>query len=173
MAELTPFNDNLNEDDFQKKPLPSGLNVLTILTFIGCGLGLLSSGWSFINAKNAFDTRDQVMEKMNSGQMPGWVKGIMPDMTHFEEMVTKTYENRVPILLLGLVSLGLCFVGAMQMRKRKKEGFLLYTIGELLPIATAAIFIGTFMLTGFAMYIGYAIALIFILLYANQRKNLS
>ena len=113
------------------------------------------------------------MEQMSSGKMPGWVKSIMPDMNHFEEMVTKAYENRIPILLTSLLAAGLCLAGAIQMRKRKKQGFLLYTIGELLPIAITAFFIGTFMLTGTFMYIGIAIGVLFIIMYAGQRKYMT
>lgn len=172
MAELTPLSDNLNMDDFQKKPLPGGLNALTILTYIGCVIAFLGAIWNFYNAKHAYDTRADVIEKMNSGTMPSWAKNMMPDMSHFEEMVTKAYENRIPILLLTLAATALCFIGATQMRKMKKQGFVLYTIGEILPFFTSAFFIGTFVLTGTFAYVGYAIALLFILLYAGQRKNM-
>ena len=173
MAEITAFSDNLNENDYQKQPIPSGINVLTILTFIGCAIGLCLSVFNFFNSKHAFETKDAVIEKMNSGTMPAWAKSMMPDMSHFEELVTKSYENRLPILLLSLIAIGLCFFGALQMRKRKKQGFMLYVIGELvLPVLLSAFFIGTFTLTGGTAYFGYGIAILFILLYAAQRKHL-
>jgi hypothetical protein len=58
------------------------------------------------------------------------------------------------------------------MRQLKKQGFLYYTIGELLPFLTQFLFIGAFAFSGFAMYFGSAIALLFIFLYTMQRKHL-
>ncbi|MBS1752719.1 MAG: hypothetical protein JST34_01605, partial [Bacteroidetes bacterium] len=58
------------------------------------------------------------------------------------------------------------------MRKLKKQGFLLYTIGEVLPFLTQFLFIGAFAFTGVSMYVGIGLALLFILLYSMQRKNL-
>jgi hypothetical protein len=96
----------------------------------------------------------------------------MGDPENMVTMITKSYENRIPIVLLSLVAVALCFYGALQMRKQKKLGFTLYVIGELLPFLTSFLFIGAFALTGFAMYFGTAIALLFILLYFLQRKHL-
>jgi hypothetical protein len=165
-------NDSLSMPDFDAPKMSSGLNVLTILSFIGCGIQFLTSCWGFISSKTSFENKDKVMEQMNSGKMPAWAKSIVPDMNHFEEMVTKTYENRLPILILSLVAVGLCFYGLLQMRKLKKQGFLFYVIGELLPFVTLALFVGTFMLSGVTFFIGVFIAALFILLYALQRKNL-
>ena len=172
MAELTPFNDNLNADDYQKKTLPSGLNALTILTIIWCSITFLLAVWGFAKAKTTYDNKDKAMEQMQNPKMPGWAKAIMPDPAHFEDMTTKNYENRVPILITTLIATGLCFVGALQMRKRKKQGYILYVVGELLPLVCTIFFIGTYMLTGVFGMIGIGIALLFIILYTAQRKNL-
>lgn len=164
--------DVLNYDDNNKPKLSSGLNVLTILTFIGCALQLLGALWSFFTAKKSYDDIDKLSEQMNSDSMPGWAKSMMGDPANMIEMVRKGYENRIPIVLLTIVSVALCFYGALQMRKLKKQGFLLYTIGEILPFLIQVLFIGMFMLSGFAMIFSACIALLFILLYAMQRKNL-
>ena len=172
MNEETNTNDRLNADDFAAEKLPGGLNVLTILTYIGSAISLLGSFYSFATAKTTFDTKDTALEKMNSPEMPAFAKSMMPDPAHFEEMVTKSYENRIPILLISLIAVGLCIAGAMQMRKRKKQGYLLYVIGELLPFVAMIFFIGTFVLTGAGGMIGIGIALLFIILYTMQRKHL-
>jgi hypothetical protein len=164
--------DVLNYDIDNKPKLPSGLNVLTILTFIGCALQLLGACWNFFNAKKSYDEMDKVLEQMNSDSMPGWAKSMMGSPEHFREMITKSYENRVPLLLLALVAVALCFVGAMQMRKLKKQGFTFYTIGELLPFVSQVLFIGAFSMTGFVFYFFVFIAILFISLYAMQRKYL-
>jgi hypothetical protein len=169
-AESTPDNQHFNESI--KPKLPSGLNVLTILTFIGCALQLLGSLWGFFNAKKNYEGLDKLTEQMSSENMPGWVKSMMGDPENMIKTITRSYENRIPIVLLSLAATALCFYGALQMRKLKKQGFPLYTIGELLPFLTQFLFIGAFALTGFAMYFGTAIALLFILLYFFQRKHL-
>ncbi|MEP6711219.1 MAG: hypothetical protein ABJA37_02330 [Ferruginibacter sp.] len=170
-------NENVTQDsihmaEFDKPKLTTGLNVLTILSFIGCAIQLFFTGFGYYNAKTSFDQKDQMLEKMNSADMPKAAKAFMPDPAHFEEMVTKSYENRLPILILGLVAIGLCFYGVMQMRNLKKQGFLFYVIGELLPFVSMVLFIGAFSLAGMGFYIGGFIAILFILLYALQRKNL-
>jgi hypothetical protein len=168
--ETTP--DVLSYDQNTKPKLPTGLNVLTILTFIGCAIQLIGSLWSFFTAKKSYEGLDKLTEQMNSENMPGWAKSMMGDPENMIKMITKAYENRIPIVLLSLVATALCFYGALQMRKLKKQGFTLYTIGELLPFLTQFLFIGAFALTGFAMYFGTGIALLFILLYFFQRKHL-
>ena len=172
MTDYNNTNDSLAANEFEDDKLPTGLNVLTILTFIGSAFALLGGVWNFYSAKKTFETKDKVMEQMTSGSMPSWLKAIMPDMTHFEEMVTKSYENRIPIFILTIVAAILCIVGAMQMRKKQKQGYLFYVIGECLPLITTTFFIGTFTLTGGAAIFGIALTLLFVLLYTLQRKHL-
>jgi magnesium-transporting ATPase (P-type) len=145
--------DTLDNGDFNQPKMSGTLNVITILSIIGCIIQLLGSAWGFFSSKTSFENKDKVIEQMNSGKMPSWAKSMMPDMTHFEEIA-------------------LCFYGVMQMRKLKKQGFLFYVIGELLPFLTSAFFIGTFTLAGTYAVVGFVIAAIFIILYATQRKNL-
>jgi hypothetical protein len=173
MTDYNKTNDSLSANEFETDKLPSGLNVLTILTFIGSAFALLGGMWTFYNAKKTFETKDKIMEQMNSGSMPSWLKSFMPDMTHFEEMVTKSYENRIPILILTLIGAVLCIVGAMQMRKRQKQGYLFYVIGEILPLITSAFFIGFFTMSGTGAIFGIALTLLFIILYTIQRKHLT
>ncbi|MEO6539013.1 MAG: hypothetical protein ABIT07_06100 [Ferruginibacter sp.] len=172
MENETVMQDSITPADFNQPALPPGLNVLTILSFIGCALQLLGIAWNFFNAKTAYDQKDAVMEKMNSAEMPAAAKAFMPDMTHFEEMIVKSYENRLPILIVGLVAFGLCLYGVMEMRKLKKQGFLFYVIGEILPFVSMVLFIGTFSLAGIFFYCIAFIALLFIFLYSLQRKNM-
>jgi hypothetical protein len=164
--------DSLNTADFDKPVLPTGLNVLTILTFIGSGLQILFAVIGFLSAKKSFDEKDKMMAQMNSGEMPGWAKSMMPNMEHYEEMVTKSFENRLPIFILSLVAASLCVYGAIQMRKLKKQGFLFYVIGQLLPFLTSALFIGMFVFGGISFAFITGLTLLFILLYFMQRKHL-
>lgn len=171
---MSTNNDVLdnNNMDKQNEPLPSGLNVLTILTIIWACLSVLFTIYGFFTAKKSYEGKDEAMAKMNDPNMPGWAKSMMPSAANFEVLVTKSYENRVPIALLGLVAIGLCFWGALEMRKRKKQGFLFYVMGTFLPFITSTAFIGFFALTGGMAYFMIALSLLFVGLYAMQRKHL-
>jgi hypothetical protein len=164
--------DLLNNEVPTDNKLPSGLNVLTILTIIWGVISMLSGAWSFFSAAKSYAEKDKTIEMMNSGQIPSFMKSIMPNMEHFEEMITKSYENRIPIMLLTIVAAGLCLWGAIEMRKRKKQGFLFYVIGSFLPFVTSALFIGFFAVTGGAAIFMLALTLLFVGLYAMQRKHL-
>lgn len=164
--------DSIDINEFDKPTLPSGLKVLTILSIIGCVLQVVGSGWQFYTAKTNFDKKDEVIAQLNSAEMPAMAKKMIGDPAIYAETITKNFENRLPILLLSLVAAGLCFYGVMQMRQLKKQGYLLYVIGELLPFLTLAFFVGTFALSGTAFFIGIAITILFVLLYTVNRKHL-
>lgn len=168
MTDIQQTADVLNWDDKQKK-LPEMLNVLTILTFVGCGVFTLSSIWSYMTAQRSYDAIVQMQGQMDNA--PEFAKKLMGP--HMMEIAQKTLENRLPILLLSLISYGLCLYGAIQMRARKKLGFSIYVIGELLPVAASLIFIGVGMYAGFTMAFGLLIPAVFIILYATQLKYLS
>ena len=160
--------DILNFDEKENK-LPGMLNVLTILTFIGCAIGLIGSIYSFMNAQQTYDKMSETMSKLEDA--PAFVKKMMgPDPL---EMTRRSLDNKLPILLLSLVAYGLCLYGAMQMRKRKKIGFSIYVIGEVLPIVATIIFIGLSLLSSVGLFSLICIPLVFIILYATQVKNLS
>jgi hypothetical protein len=149
----------------EPKKIPDMLNVLTILTFVGSGIGFCSSIWGFFKAQDSYDKMVQAQSNLDS--MPDFAKKLMgPEML---EMTRKALDNRTPILILALLSYALCVYGAIQMRQLKKTGFTLYLVGELLPIVSGAIFIGVGTFGGFAI-VGYLIYAVFIILYATQLK---
>ncbi|HMO63102.1 MAG TPA: hypothetical protein PKC39_13005 [Ferruginibacter sp.] len=163
----TSSADMLNFDDGNKPALPGALNVLTILTFIGCALGFGGSIWNYVRAEKAYKDIQEAQSKMEDA--PAWAKKLMgPEML---EMARKSLENKLPMLVLGLLGTGLCLYGAMEMRKLKKQGFPLWVAGEFLPIIGGVIFLGTGMFSGFAIF-SLVFPLIFLALYAMQRKHL-
>ena len=83
------------------------------------------------------------------------------------------FRLRALILLLVLVACGLCAYGAYMMRQRKKTGFYIYILGEIVvPLAASLVFIGVGSLGGFAVILGILVPLVFIILYATQLKYL-
>ena len=167
MNQETNPNDSLNE--FDKGKLPSSLNVLTILTIVGSVLGLLSSCYSFFTAKKSYDSMKEMMDSGKLDDAPKWAKGMMtPEML---EMTKKAAENKLPILILSLVALSLCLYGAIEMRKLKKQGYMYWLIGELLPFITTMIFMGVAAFSGFGLLMAL-IPVVFIILYTVNRKYL-
>jgi hypothetical protein len=173
---MTDLNQNINQakdflnvEDQDFKKLPQTLNVLTILTYVGCALGAISTVWNYFSSATTYKTYEALAaDPAMSNNNPA--AALMAGAT---DILKKSYENRLPICILGLVGIALCFYGALQMRNLKKQGFLIYTVGELLPIVSFAIFIGFGGLFGGVTAIfSSLIAIVFIVLYATQRKHL-
>ncbi len=162
----------LEMDEMEQPKLTSTLNVLTILTFIGSGLQIISSLFQYSTAKSTYEKSDEMMRKMNSDDAPSFVKSLVPDPVIYKQLVTQSYENRIPLLIIGLLAATLCIVGAMQMRKLKKQGFTYYLLGQILPFIGMAAFIGFFSFAGGGFYFSAALTIIFIILYTSQRKHL-
>ncbi len=162
----------LEMDEMEQPKLSSTLNVLTILTFIGSGLQIVSALFQFSTAKSNLDKSDEMISKMNADGAPSFVKNMIPDPVLYKQMMIQSYENRIPILIIGILAAVLCIMGAAQMRKLKKQGFTYYLVGQILPFISLAAFIGFFIFAGFAFYFGAGITVLFILLYFTQRKRL-
>jgi len=169
MTDLNQIQDTLNIENKDMKMLPSGLNTLTILTYIGCGLGLLGSVYQFFSAKSGLDKMEQAINSGDVEKMPAFAKSFFSE--HALEMAHKQYDNRYAMMIITLISLALCFYGAMQMRKLSKQGFQFYALGEILPIIGTAIFIGMGAFSGMGL-LGIGIPVLFLVLYAMQLKHL-
>ncbi|MFT4024886.1 MAG: hypothetical protein QM664_14005 [Flavihumibacter sp.] len=153
----------------EKKKLPTFLNVLTILTFVGCFFALISmplAGWLIGFTKKAIENPEYA-DKMKPADLENAEKGIRT----FEAM----QANSTSLWIITLVSVGLCVYGAIQMRKLKKEGFYTYTIGEILPLLATGLVIGfaNQFPTTQSVISSVGIALLFIILYATQLKKMN
>lgn len=156
--------------EVDKKKLPTTLNVLTILTFIACGLSGISIIVQLIKGPQSDEDLQAMQEKMDKA--PSFLKSFMG--THGVEIARKTMENHFSLMILSLVSLGLCAYGAAQMRGLKKLGFYIYLIGELvLPVLTIMIFIGLSYYSATTLLFTFGIPVLFIILYATQLKYLT
>ena len=153
---MTDFNQNVNEakdllnleqKDMQK--LPQMLNVLTILTYIGCGIGASFSILGFLGV--------------------GFLSSMMGKSKELAEVSAKVGGGSLWVgLIIGLVGIALCFYGAMKMRNLQKQGFYIYVAGQLIPIIYTFATIGV----GFGV-LGVIIPVVFIILYVTQLKELS
>jgi len=167
---MADINRSTDQENWLGEPrkLPDTLNVLTILTFIGCGIGFIASVIYFFNAQNIYDSAVAAQDRMDKA--PEWAKSLQgPDPIG---IARHTLDNKLPIFVLGLVATSLCLYGAIQMRQWKKNGFTIYLIGELLPLLTSFLFIGASTLTGFRGIMAFFFTGLFIILYATQLKHL-
>lgn len=161
MNVLSPFEE-------EKKKLPTMLNVLTILTFIGSAFQLVSipiSKFFMKFAKQAMEN-PEALEQMSDEQVAEMEKGVRV----FELME----QNIVPLWIVTILAAALCVYGAIQMRKLKKDGFYIYTVGEILPLIGGIIILGfsnQFTSTS-SYFFGIGIPVLFIALYASQLKHM-
>ena len=160
--------DFLNEMEDNK--LPSMLNVLTILTFIGCAFLLWDVVQLFNIDKDLAKTEEALTKAGGSAtEMPAMIKTMLENALN---LLKARAANKIPLIVVELLAVILCLFGAIQMRARKMQGYFLYVIGELLPLIAGAIFIGGLMFKGFQL-IGLFFPLLFIILYTTQRKHLT
>lgn len=166
---MTTENDVLGGGDFMKQKLPTSINVLTILTFIGCAIGLIGGIFSYSSADSTYEQMQKAASDPAMEELPGFLKGMVgPEAL---PMYQKMAENKLPILVVLLIGIGLCLYGAIQMRKLKKQGYLLYVVGEVLPFIGSFIFVGAMAFKGFGL-LTLIVPIVFILLYTVNKKHL-
>jgi hypothetical protein len=164
MTEATTSTDFL--EDLTAKKIPSTLNILTILTYIGCGTALISS----LASPFLMNYSKQIMDKalVQEGLSDKQIAYLEKSQAALE--ITQHYI--VPIVAISIIGIALCFVGALMMRKLKKDGYWLYIAGELLPILTTIILLGQYAYIDWKSLLSYAVPFLFIILYSTQRKYL-
>jgi hypothetical protein len=154
------FAENPNADK-----IPTSLNVLTILTFIGCGLGLLGTIAAPLLSKFAMKQFD----KIGDVDMP---TKQMVELQKSKALIELQMDNMIPIIIISLVGIALCFYGALMMRKFKKDGFWLYTAGEILPVIATTFLLGQAQFVSIWSYSTFLFPIVFVVLYFFQRKHL-
>jgi hypothetical protein len=163
-------NDVLNYDDTRNQAkLPSGLNVLTILTFVGCAIFGLFTLFSPIINKFVLGIMDKAASsgrELSAKQLADIEKG--------RAAIELANQNMIPIMAIGLAGIILCFIGALWMRKYKKDGYWMYVAGELAPVLGSFLILGTAQYTGVtSILIGIGVPVLFVILYTMQRKYLT
>jgi hypothetical protein len=168
---MSDMNQDFNKASGIKAPVPSGINVLSILTFIASGIIICYYTWYMLGgAKSGVTKMEELINSPKFDDMPAFVKKMnSPEML---DMARKAAENCIPISLINILGAVLCIVGAVQMRKLQKQGSYLYVVGEVMPLIASLIFIGVSALSGIGGIIGIAIVALFIILYSAQRKHL-
>jgi hypothetical protein len=167
MENQNQTNDVL--DQHRPKALPGMLNVLTILTFIGCGLAYLGTLYNHFfggDPDKQIDKIREAQEKMGEG---GFGSKMMESSI---DIIQKSYDNRYLLLISGLLFTTLCLIGAMRIRKLRKSGYYFYIVGELAPLVLSAGLFGASFFSAMALLFSAFIAVLFVVLYSTQLKYL-
>ena len=160
--------DVLNLDDNQKPTLPTALNVLTILTFIGC----VVFGIFTLLLHMIYKFFISFMDKAANSGKEFTVKEL-EDMQKGRAAIEIQQHNIVPLMIIGMAGIILCFIGALWMRNLKKDGYWMYVAGEVAPLIGGLLILGTSQYNGIgSVIIGLLIPLLFIGLYSMQLKYL-
>jgi len=168
MTEQTT-KDLLEYDDQGKAIMPSGINVLTILTFIWCSISAILILCTPMINKWLLGTMDKTVA---SGQELSAKR--LADMEKARAAIELSNQNMIPLIAIGIAGVILCFVGALWMRKFKKDGYWMYVAGELAPVLGSFLVIGTAQYTSIWSYVlGIGIPVLFVILYTMQRKYLT
>ena len=155
-----------NNAGSQTRPLiPVMLNILTILTFIGCATAALRAVINYFSIGSSYNLISKINDDMESESTPRLFKNLINLSV---EVVRKQYEYREIFFWVAIVCVLLCFWGAVQMRNLKKQGFVIYSIGELLyPLV-----FGFLIDLGGIGFTSLLVPIVFVILYATQRKCL-
>jgi hypothetical protein len=148
-----------------KKELPSTLNVLTILTFVGCGLGLIFS----LASPKLLEFSRSMIEKAAQNTTDDLQ---LAKLEEARQTMDITQQNMIPLMGLGIAGIIACFIGALMMRKLKKDGYYIYVIGQIVPIVGTMVFLGSTYFSDWKNIIGLVIPVVFIVLYTLQKKHL-
>lgn len=157
--------------EMESKKLPSLLNVLTILTFIGSGFSIVFSlltPWFMKFAKNITD------KAMEGGNATTLSPKELADIQKGKEAMELASKNLTLTITIGVVCAIACIIATVMMRKLKKDGYTIYVAAELLPVIVGFILMGSHYTSGFmSIVIGLALPTLFIILYTTQRKYLT
>ncbi len=161
----TPFEQNSNN-----KRTPGSLKTLAILTFVGSALILFFSGLQQLSGKKNLELMEKMQGSEEIEKLPAFFQQFYtPEAI---EIARITYENRVPLLIISLVSLTLCIYGAILMLFLKKLGYFFWVIGNILPLIGTLIFVGPMAFKNVVSVFILIIFALFFILYTRHLKYL-
>ena len=153
---------------FQSEKEYGSLKTLTLLTYIGCGIGaiyIMATPFIMSFSEKMLNRAATAGQDLTASQAKKIEDG--------RRALELAQANLVPLLIIGSIGIIACFIGALWMRKLKKEGYYLYLAGEILPVIAGFILMGTGQFTGVvSMVIGLAIPIVFVILYSVNFKYL-
>lgn len=163
------LDENIYQDvPLAKNGIPKKINTLTTLTFVACGLFTLFS----LITPLILPWVLKFMDKAVANAGPDLTPAKLADLEKSRAMLELVTANMIPLMIIGLIGIALRLVGAMQMRKLKKDGFLFYVAGHIIPFVGSIVILGLSQLKEGGTYFGVVMAGLFIFLYSKERKLL-
>lgn len=149
----------------KKAERPTFLTVLCILSFIGNGLGLFQGAMGLLMV-GIWSQMFKALSRSGKGLGPA------------EAEVQNVFNSITWFSLMFIVASVLCLVGAILMWKLKKSGFILYVLGQGLPVL-GTLFLFGFMFSGPTVGFGVMISIFsaifpiaFVIMYGLNLKHL-
>ena len=159
--------DLITDETFDEKKYGS-LKTLTLLTFIGSGLALLYilvTPWLLSFYARLLNQATTSGRELTASEAQKIADG--------HRAIDLAQANMVPLMIIGIIATVGCIIGAMWMRKLKKEGYYIYLAGEILPIIAGFVLMGTGQFNGvLSVIIALCIPVLFIILYSVNFKYL-
>lgn len=137
------YFENLDEPAVQEQKRPVFLTVICILTFVGCGIYLISSLVGLFGNQEAQLRASFELQKGNPATAP-MAKAMLMKIPEF--MKWSQISNYA-----SLINVALCLTGSLMMWKLKKMGFIIYIAGEVVIIAAS---IGLYMVVKDVPFMG-------------------
>lgn len=160
------MTDTLDMQESPETGRPMFLTVLCILTFIGAGIGILTSIWGAL-------TLETTIANLEASEGAFGSLG-----SSFEGMMSKQAENmRKWGMLNHLINVFgniFCLLGALWMWNLKKNGYYVYVIGQIVPLVATFVLLGGSGMGMFAglAFIGALFPIAFIIMYGVNFKYL-
>ena len=157
-----------------KKPRPALLTVIGILSFVGLGYriltGVINAALGTVTSTLAPFISDILENEADLSDVPEPVQkivvGIFEAITKLMANITGIY---ITIVLLSVVAL----LGVIMMWQLKKAGFYLYAAARVLLILVPFVFIGYNLISILIFSSGLIFAVLFIVLYSLNLKEMS
>src|SRR5687768_819054 len=122
----TTADNTYNNTQIPAEPVrPQFLSVLCILTWISCGLLLITTLWGVFNKPTPEEQFEQVEQ----------MREVSPEAAEKMEAAfeAQNNSNQTVGLALNLVAIALSAFGASMMWQLKRNGFYVYVAGEVIP----------------------------------------
>ena len=150
---------------------PTFLTVLCILTFIGCGWGLINNFFqlAIFTPERLVAQIQQITTMAGAEAQPSWVSSLM---TSSLEVLQTTIMHGKAIYSLAALCSVVSLIGAFMMYKLKRNGFYLYVIAQIGQLFILPVYSGWNSVVLISMAMSGFWALVFIILYALNYSKL-
>jgi len=156
----------------EPKAMTKTINVMTILTFIGCVYSLITAV-SYINPQLTLEMQLEPLQQMlDKAEETSGSEMMVNIYLKSMDNVRVLFENKYLFAIISLIGVGLCVFGAVEMRKMKKPGFYAYVSGQMLPLLASLAITGWNIASGSTFIVSFLFYGIFILIYAFQVKHM-